>query len=91
MTDAPRHLSELLAGGPLRRLLREADRRRMETDQVRKLLPADEATHLVSAATNESGELVLVMDTPAWAARVRYSVGALGRPDVRIRVLPRGG
>ena len=44
----------------------------METVRVRKLLPAEEAAHLVSAATNEAGELVLVMDTPSWAARVRY-------------------
>jgi hypothetical protein len=63
----------------------------METGRVRKLLPPDEATHLVSAATNENGELVLVMDTPAWAARVRYCIGALGNAEVKIRVLPRGG
>ena len=63
----------------------------METARVRKLLPADEAAHLVSAATNEAGELVLVMDTPSWAARVRYCVGALPSARVKIRVLPRGG
>ena len=37
------------------------------------------------------GELVLVMDTPAWAARVRYCVGGLPNAGVKIRVLPRGG
>ncbi len=63
----------------------------METARIRKLLPAEEATHLVSAATNESGELVLVMDTPSWAARVRFCVGALPNATVKIRVLPRGG
>ncbi len=41
---------------------------------MRKLLPAEEAAHVVSASTNEAGELVLVMDTPSWAARVRYCV-----------------
>jgi hypothetical protein len=91
MADTPRHLSELLSQGPIGRVLREAERRRMETGRVRKLLPPDEATHLVSAATNEHGELVLVMDTPAWAARVRYCIGALGNAEVKIRVLPRGG
>ena len=59
---------------------------------MRSLLPTDEAAHLVSAATNESGELVLVMDTPAWAARVRYCVAGLSSAAVvKIRVLPRGG
>jgi hypothetical protein len=91
MADEPRHLSELLTQGPVSRLTREAERRRMETARVRKLLPAEEAAHLVSAVTNEAGELVLVMDTPSWAARMRYCVGALPNPQVKIRVLPRGG
>jgi hypothetical protein len=91
MADSPRHLSELLTEGPLSRVLREAERRRLETVRVRSLLPSDEAAHLVSAVTNESGELVLVMDTPAWAARARYCVGALPNTAVKIRVLPRGG
>lgn len=91
MGDEPRHLSELLDTGALARILREADRRRMETARVRKLLPPEEAAHLVSAAANEAGELVIVMDTPSWAARVRYCVGSLPNPAVKIRVLPRGG
>jgi hypothetical protein len=91
MADNPRHLSELLTDGPLKSVLAEADRRRLETVRVRSLLPADEAAHLISAVTNEAGELVLVMDTPAWAARVRYCVARLPNREVKIRVLPRGG
>jgi hypothetical protein len=91
MTDEPRHLSKLLNAGPLARVLREAERRRTETARVRKLLPAEEAAHVVSAATNEAGELVLVMDTPSWAARVRYCLSSLPSSDVKIRVVPRGG
>jgi hypothetical protein len=91
MSDAPRHLSELLNAGPLSRVLRESERRRLETARVRKLLPAEEAAHVVSAATNEAGELVLVMDTPSWAARVRYCVSALLNARVRVTVLPRSG
>jgi hypothetical protein len=91
MTDEPRHLSELLRVGSLAELAREAERRRTETAAIRRLLPTEEAAHLVNAATNEAGELVLVMDSPAWAARVRYSVGALPSKKVRIGVLPRGG
>jgi hypothetical protein len=91
MADEPRHLSELLGQGSLARIRREADRRRMETVRVRDLLPAEEGIHLISASTNEAGELVLVMDTPSWAARVRYCVSALPSSNVKIKVLPRGG
>ena len=90
MSDEPRHLSEFLKEGPLSRVLRESERRRLETARIRKLLPAEEAAHVVSAATNEAGELVLVMDTPSWAARVRYCLSALPGSDVKIRVVPRG-
>ena len=63
----------------------------METVRVRSLLPTEEGFHLISASTNEAGELVLVMDTPSWAARVRYCVSALPSANVKIKVLPRGG
>jgi hypothetical protein len=63
----------------------------LATDEIRKLLPPDEATHLVSAATNDQGELVVVMDSPSWAARVRYSLERLPNARVRIKVVPRGG
>lgn len=91
MTDDPKPLSELLRQGSLAALAREAERRRMETASVRRLLPPEEAAHLVNAATNDAGELVLVMDSPAWAARVRYCVGALPSKKIKIGVLPRGG
>jgi len=87
----PRSLADCLADGPLGALAREAERRRFATEDIRKLLPADEATHLVSAATDSDGELVLVMDSPSWAARVRYSIEKLPSPRVRIKVVPRGG
>jgi hypothetical protein len=91
LADEPRHLSKLIEGGAIARLVREGERRRCETARIRGLLPAEEAAHLVSASTNEAGELVLVMDTPTWAARVRYCARALPAAEVRIRVLPRGG
>jgi hypothetical protein len=80
-----------LADGPLGALAREAERRRLATEDLRKLLPADEAPHLVSAATDSDGELVIVMDSPSWAARVRYSIPSGLGARVRIKVLPRGG
>jgi hypothetical protein len=92
MPNDPRSLAELLKSGPLAALGREAERRRQSTARVRALLPAEEAGHLVSAATNEAGELVLVMDSPSWAARVRYCAAALPHGErVIVRVLPRGG
>lgn len=91
MPNEPKHLADLLTSGSLAALTREAERRRLETGSIRKLLPSDEAMHLVSAATNESGELVLVMDSPSWAARVRYCLTALPTKNVRIKVQPRGG
>lgn len=92
-SNDPRPLADLLASGSLGDLVREAERRRLATVEIRKLLPPDEATHLVSASTNAAGELVLVMDSPSWAARLRYCVAALPTPAerVKIRVVPRGG
>jgi len=86
----PRSLADCLANGPLGALAREADRRRLATEEIRKLLPADEATHLVSAVTESDGELVIVMDSPSWAARVRYSIASSVSGRVRIKVVPRG-
>lgn len=87
----PRSLADCVARGPLGALAREAERRRLATEDLRKLLPADEAAHLVSAGTNAEGELVVVMDSPSWAARVRYSIERSPSARVRIRVVPRGG
>jgi len=91
MPNEPRRLADLLTSGPLAQLAHEAQRRRLETVEIRKLLPPDEGAHLVSAASNDSGELVLVMDSPSWAARVRYCLGKLPTTNVRITVHPRGG
>jgi hypothetical protein len=91
MQNEPKRLAELFTSGSLADIAREAERRRLETAVIRKKLPPDEGAHLVSAATNDSGELVLVMDSPSWAARVRYCLGALPTTNVRIKVEPRGG
>jgi len=91
MTDkSPKKLSELLATGRLAALGREAERRRTTTERIRALLPAEEAEHLLSASTNADGELVLVMDSAVWAARVRYRAAELGAKRLRVRVVPGG-
>ncbi|HET7133700.1 MAG TPA: hypothetical protein VFJ95_15710 [Gammaproteobacteria bacterium] len=89
MGNEPRKLADVMTAGALADLAREAERRRLTTADIRSKLPAAEAEHLVSASLNSAGELVLVMDAPAWAARVRYCVSELGTEPVRIKVLPR--
>ena len=86
-----RSLSDLLQSGQLGNLQREAGRRRALTAEIRALLPEAEAAHLVAAALGPKGELVLIMDSPAWAARARYVTAGLPYERVRVRVLPPGG
>lgn len=90
MSNDPRRLGDVLNAGALAELGREAERRRTATAEIRALLPPAEAAHLVSATRNETGELVLVMDSPVWAARARYTLASWTDGPVRIRVLPRG-
>jgi len=82
----PRSVAELLKTGGISKLKAEAAERRELADQVRSVLPADEAEHVVSARLDESGRLVVGMDTAAWAARLRYSLPELLGKPVRVRV-----
>jgi hypothetical protein len=86
---APASMADLMSTGRLGQLTQEAERRRGITARVRAQLPPEEADHLVSASTNEKGELVLVMDAPVWAARVRYRAEELGAQQLRVKVVPR--
>ena len=91
MANDPKKLSEILTSGALGELGREAERRRSTTAEIRRLLPTAEADHLVSAARNEAGELVVVMDSPSWAARARYCTAVLAAAGkVIVKVAPRG-
>jgi hypothetical protein len=85
----PRSLGELLRSGDIGRLATEAAERGRFLSEIRALLPPDEASHLVTASTDDAGALVLGMDTAAWAARVRYRAHELGWKSVRVRVVPR--
>lgn len=86
-----RSLADLLRSGQLGNLQQEAGRRRALAAEIRALLPEAEAAHLVGAALGPAGELVLIMDSPAWAARARYLAPSLPYERVRVRVLPPGG
>jgi hypothetical protein len=88
---APKSLADLLEGGKLGSLGAEARRRRDLTEQIRALLPADIAPHLLTANIAATDELVLTMDASAWAARVRYLEEQIGgKRRVKVRVRPAG-
>jgi hypothetical protein len=89
-SKSPTRIGTLLGTGRLGELVREAERRRGFTGRIRARLPADEGEHLVSAAENDAGELVLVMDSSVWAARVRYRAAELGVRRLRVKVAPGG-
>ncbi|HEU4617191.1 MAG TPA: hypothetical protein VFV10_04085 [Gammaproteobacteria bacterium] len=88
-SKSPTHMANLLRSGRLGELTREAERRRGFTGRIRSKLPPEEAEHLTSAYENDAGELVLVMDSPAWAARVRYRAADLGVRRLRVKVAPK--
>jgi hypothetical protein len=89
MTKDPRRLAELLDEGRLGALRDEALRRRKATVNPVSCLSADEAEHVVSASVDSEGALVLVLDSPAWGARLRYRAVELGFTTVKVKVRPR--
>jgi len=86
----PRSLAQLLGTGDLAKIADEAEKRLHTTARIRALLPPDEAEHLVSANFNGQDELVVAMDSAAWAAKVRYRQLQLGATRLRVRVVPGG-
>ena len=89
-TEPLRSLADLLAGGELGALAAEARRRRDLTGEIRELLPAELAAHLVTAGTTRAGDLVLTMDASVWAARLRFHAEELGGQRVKVKVQPQG-
>jgi hypothetical protein len=96
--SGPIPLHDLLSGSAhLKRLRAAADERRALTQRVRTLLAENEAQHLMTARLTPLGELILVLDSPAWAARVRYyqerirhGLKPLEVTRVRVQAQPRG-
>ena len=90
--DGPRSVRELLQTGDISRLKTEAADRRKLAARVRSELPIDEAEHVVSAHFDDQGLLVIGMDSPAWAARLRYSTSELFGKRLKVQTtVPRGG
>jgi len=90
VVNSPRSIADLLADGALGAVAAEAKRRRDLTHEIRALLPADLAAHLVTAGTSATGELVLTMDASVWAARMRYHAEQLGGQRIKVKVQPQG-
>jgi hypothetical protein len=88
----PRSIGDLLQSGDISRLTTEAAARRKLAAEVRLQLPDAESAHVVSAHIDGNGDLVVGMDSPAWAARLRYSTQELLGRNLRVKTsVPRGG
>jgi hypothetical protein len=74
-----KRLSELIcaAGSPLQELARQAAERTDLCACLRAALPADMASHLLGANVHPDGALVVLTDSPAWAARLRFEAEQL--------------
>jgi len=96
--SGPTSLQDLLSGSTHLKKLREAaNERRALTQRVKTLLAENEAQHLLTARLTPLGELILVLDSPAWAARVRYAqegirsgLKPMAITRVRVQAQPRG-
>lgn len=83
MTDPLKPLFSDLAGGLLK-LARGAAAVQELGDTVRECLPETLRAHVV-AAVRRGDDLVVIVDSAAWAARVRYS-----GPSLQEQLLARG-
>ncbi len=63
--------------GDLGDIVRRAREMGELTEVLARALPPDEAQGIVAANVRESGELVVIAATPAWASRLRYETEAL--------------
>lgn len=96
MSDPLKPLFGSLAPG-LDALARKASEAGALASRVRAALPEAVRAHVVSA-TRRDGDLVVIVDSAAWSARVRYAGRALkdrleasGEPAIaRVRVKVRG-
>ena len=98
----PKSLAEALStpGGALSGLAARAAAQSRLTDHVRKGLGAGAASHVVACALRDDGTMSVAVDSPAWAARMRFEVPGLlrsarelhaGLERVEVRVARQGG
>jgi len=83
----PRRLDQLLQSGDIARLGAEAAERRALLARVQGSLPGAESLHVVSAHIDDAGQLVLGVDSAAWAAKLRYERDTLLDCPLKVRVV----
>ena len=72
---APTRIGDLLDSDPSRRLGKIVRRAREMGDltaHLRAALPEPAAGHLLAANVRDDGSLVVICDSPSWAARLRF-------------------
>ena len=101
MTQATETVADLIAGASPRlgELHARAKAFSALAARVRALLPSAEATHVTGVVQCNNG-LVILVDSSAWCARLRYRTNALRArlaqvlgqevQELRVRVVPRG-
>jgi hypothetical protein len=73
MARSPKTVHQLLKHKPTLKLIQaEISAQQALLDQVRQHLPGDLASHCVAAQEREK-QLVLHLDSPVWATRLRYT------------------
>ena len=72
----PKLLKDLLAGRSLAGLAERAAATDRLARRLQALLPAELASH-VTGANIRAGRLVVLVDAPAWASRLRFEAPAL--------------
>ena len=95
----PNSLAQIMArSGRLQALEQARQDRSTFTQTAKTWLSADLAAHLLAAALDPVGNLVLSFDSAAWATRARYAerdiISAANDPTVKavkVRVHPPGG
>jgi predicted nucleic acid-binding Zn ribbon protein len=76
---APASINDLLQRRPLfRELAARIPEQQSWSDWLRAVVPAELASHIVNVIP-KGAELVILADSPAWCARLRYAAAALER------------
>ena len=94
MVNKPTRIDSVLSGSTaLADLARTAEKRAASGTRIVDRLPPEIKSHVVSAGVHE-GRLRVTLDSPVWAARLRFHAPKLGklldelgveRLDVRVR------
>jgi hypothetical protein len=71
MKKEPKSLQQILRKAPtIKKLLQEADSDHNRLIQLRQMVPAELASHCVSAH-QKKGTMIIYLSSPAWASRMR--------------------